>query len=983
MIREAHSVNDTIQTAIGKYEVVRFSYISDTLLTGKVLRFNPGIYTEATPPVNLNIAFKIIYPTNAGSYEFTKINCKNHKAFIEVFDGYNFTIIFKFFVSRNLNGWIPDAPQYNSNAFDSSDFTGKLGFYLKVSPGDETSTISSREITIKGMDAGLEFDDDGFIPDSDLEVNITTSGTVSNNFYLGFIKMDSISNSIDIIPGLVLNYSQVGNGIILVEDFANSCFKSGFGFINNGIQSTAQVTIDGACLKAGSSYKLYAVYYQDGLWKSSISKEIVQKSIRPGIEPTVTFYAEDNFGNSTDKSCLSKLAKGSKFDLKVTIDIADYENKLDTLGYRGTFDDYLESVKVYEANSLSASSGLPLGFINSFPEYSVEGFKSESSKTYVIFQFTMNFPGYKDIIYIPFELTYDAVETEIDLPVYDPYDRVYEMCSNGEYTIVEDFTSCLVLTSIDGSNYTENSVIDGNEINLTQVPDNSEVCIKAICSGTLTGGGGGSGEDCVCPECSEEQISVWITQSTCSFGLLNGNIVCYHPEVQTIEVSIWDEDHQFQLFTAYENTTTVNFNVELPDPNINNSYNILYETISVVLKNGCRYILSGDLSIHSEGENPGDCEITQEEILVHDGTSINDCGCEETAPVCNNFAAIDFTCDEETETVEVSVVTNYESELDEDELLCSFDGGVTFIPCPASITGEANIFIEYNARFADGCNDIHLEQVISCIKPTACLNNRTLELDGSDNTLEITITDSFESDVVDDVLFVSLDGGKTYTTYVPADYEPISIVGNESIIVYTETMFEDGCNDLHIVATLDLSSDIETEECEGYAGYDLSASYDKSTGKFTITKSGSETGLIINELLFTLNLANPFDSQNSGIPYSEPVEGEGNLIARWKIKKPNCSTMILDAFCYGSRKAKVICVLNRCTGNEYIVSDIDLLSITDPGADLEVIVNTTVQTYVSGEPQSTGQYTITEAGKLKFFVSFSNATIKIIQYPYL
>ena len=344
-IHEAHSIGEVLQTPLGKYESIKVSFVSDTMLTGKVLKFNPGIYT-GTLPVNLNDAFKILYPAVAGNYDFVKVNCKNHKAFITVTDAFNFTIEYRFFVSKNYNGYFPDIAYNNASVFEGTSFTGKLGFAINV---DNNYFVASRDIEINQFCSDeMDFDDDGFIPGQDLEVLIETNSTVSNNFYVGLMKLDSISNSADIIPGIVQNYVKIDSLVNQVADLPFSCFKSGYGFIQTGQKSRASVTIDGACLHEGSTYQLFAVFYQNGQWKSCISGEINQTSEKPGIEPLVTVAFTDEFDNVSTKACNKGLAKGTKSSLCVTIDVSDYDAKLIIAGYTGTFTDYLESVKAFD-----------------------------------------------------------------------------------------------------------------------------------------------------------------------------------------------------------------------------------------------------------------------------------------------------------------------------------------------------------------------------------------------------------------------------------------------------------------------------------------------------------------------------------------------------------------------------------------------------------------------------------------------------------
>jgi hypothetical protein len=231
--------------------------------------------------------------------------------------------------------------------------------------------------------------------------------------------------------------------------------------------------------------------------------------------------------------------------------------------------------------------------------------------------------------------------------------------------------------------------------------------------------------------------------------------------------------------------------------------------------------------------------------------------------------------------------------------MCSTDGGLTFIPCPVVIMGEENIFVTYDVTFTDGCPPIHIEQSIHCVKSKPCENNRLISIANTANTLVVTLTDTFESGILSDKLYVSIDNGATFVEFSPpSTYVPITLVGNEKIVVYTNTIFDDGCSDLTVTKKLDLVNNTG-QGCIGYGGYGLTVSYDENTGLYTVTKTGSESTLVINDLLWAIGGANPFDANNSGVPYANPVQGEGLFIARWKIKLPSCPEIILDAMAFG------------------------------------------------------------------------------------
>lgn len=86
-------------------------------------------------------------------------------------------------------------------------------------------------------------------------------------------------------------------------------------------------------------------------------------------------------------------------------------------------------------------------------------------------------------------------------------------------------------------------------------------------------------------------------------------------------------------------------------------------------------------------------------------------------------------------------------------------------------------------------------------------------------------------------------------------------------------------------------------------------------------------------------------------------------------------------YVYLEPTAGVVCILNRSNGTEFIVTDINLLSVTNPASQLTVFINGVNQVYVSGTPGAPNQYGIKNDGKLLVFGTLTNATIKIIYNP--
>ncbi len=883
MLKEGIRTGNIIQTTIGKYERITIPFVSDIPLTGEVLQFVPGIYTDSFPYPS-NVAFQIIYPAGPGDYEMDIISCKNYKATLNVVNAYNFKIEFNFFVSKDYKEWITNSAYNNANVFEVNyDYIGKLGFYVKVGSSEISA---SAQIQINSFcEDHMIFDENGYIAGEDLEIKIKTSGTVSNNYYVGLIKKDSISSTPPIITGLIMSYAQIGATVQSVDSLPKSCIKSGHGFIQVGENSTARVTIDGSCLQNNSTYQVYIVYYQDGEWRSCISNNINQGSYKKAIIPKFTFDIKDSFNNTSTKACLGGLANQIDLDICLSIDIADYNTQLTAAGYSGTYNTYLQSVKAFESNSENASTGTPLILTDNSPVYCVNDYKSDKPLIYVIFQFVFSFAGYKDIINVPVKLIFNAIDVEYEIDVKANGKVAGELCDGDIYALDEDMSSCELFQTFDGVTYIKNEIISGTNIDQEIIPDDEIVCFKSICPGTIMTSG-----DCDCPEC--EDATIEIVQDTCSptgAGFININISGITVKNATIDIQGIDADFTINLANTNTGTGTFTF--------VSGGVHKFRYIINVEDDHGCTYYYHTPWVI--SGENAPDCEVTNNYELNKLIALQPDCNCSPPDPDPVNIVSFDYNSDTTTQTVIASVQKQFDSQIKEESIQYSVDGGKTFDPFTGTVNNAENVFLIYDASFDDNSPAVHIEQVIQCIKDVECNNRRTITLQNISNQLIITLTDSFTSTDISDIMFVSLDNGQSYTEYNPStEYSPVNLKGDEQIIVYTETIFDDSCNDLIATEKLDLN-DENPSTCIGYNEYSLSAQYDETTGKFSVIKTGNENNLVVNQLLWTLDGNNPFDNNNSGIPYSKEVKGEGLFIVRWKLKLPYCEEIIIDGMAWG------------------------------------------------------------------------------------
>jgi hypothetical protein len=74
--------------------------------------------------------------------------------------------------------------------------------------------------------------------------------------------------------------------------------------------------------------------------------------------------------------------------------------------------------------------------------------------------------------------------------------------------------------------------------------------------------------------------------------------------------------------------------------------------------------------------------------------------------------------------------------------------------------------------------------------------------------------------------------------------------------------------------------------------------------------------------------SNPFDKNNSGIPYIAPVTGEGMFVAAWKIKLEDCEPTIIYAHASGKQCTEI------CGGLEVNIPD--AINVIFPETPIEV-----------------------------------------------
>lgn len=904
--------NVALNLPIGKFVTVKCSFQSDEMLTGKLIRFNPGTYYTVDEEM-VNKAFQIVYPAGAGVHPFTKISCKNYEADLKVINAFNFEIHYHFFVSRRFNKYFPDSVYTNDTAFLGDDDYGDIGFNVQVDDERVIGKVPFQIYTFCRDNESLVFNpyvdgipSAGYSEGQDLRVEIVKPNSTDNNFFVGLVNLNAINNNQEIVPGLVMSYAKIDSDVRQVKDLPYSAFIGGEGFNQlSGGEYRGYVDISANVLD-GSDYYLYVVYYSEGTWKSCKSQTL-KKASSGVFNVGADWSVSDYFGNTTTYGCVTGLSPNLPVTLNASLDVASFNTQLASKGYSGTANDYIAGITVHNGTKL-------LQFTGDINQVTVSDFLAGGdSQPYVKYRFVLP-DGRIQVFKVYFDLHYNSKETtkEIEVIDNDSNERVFELCEGGDYRIDESLSGCLLLQSINGGVFTDMStafkkVLNGDNINLDSF---DTAVLKNICTdGDDEAGNNG------CQPCGVVDLE-YSVQGVVEQG-------------ETVYRSLGiDANSDFETISIVINGTTFN------------SFPILVETsgnpieiTSVHLEaNGCIWEWSG--SIEWDERNGREFLIELNNQIILESGAFYDCDIEtEDPPIGGNLASIIYDCSTDGE-ITLSVNTSFTGTPESEEFLISLDGGLTFVPAPGTITGEPGVYVVYNATFSDG-DDIHIHQNILCAEEVICENSReiALEVDSNDE-LVITLTDNFDSVVLMDYMHISLDAGITWLepiNLLTENYTPIALVGNENIIVETTTAFEDECNDLVVTETLEVLSNNTDPACPGYGGYSLDIN--NNNGVFTIIVSGDTSQLEINELLWTNNGANPFDANGSGVPYLGNIETTGLVIAGWKIKLPGCPVEIIYDNEYQQEPPTVIVnesdginyrqVINNETGNVF--------DLTQPG----------------------------------------------------
>ncbi len=888
MIRIVAEVNPVL-AAPGQYVKRSISFVSSKPLTGKNLAVDIALYADNEYNFNTGDAYVFQYASGVSERKI------NYKLELEVLDKYRFILHYSFFVTKDWKGFMSNTSISYRDAFNiANDISSAIFFKLRAYDRLEEITGTYRlpvKIT-KSCNGSITFKtfvDDiettGFFYDEDLKIVFESTESVNNNYYAIFYREDAIGSVKDIAESMGFNYALINSTINQVDDDVPiQVFKLPVAFKNYKDKSIASISIDKAFIRSSGTYRCVLVYQVGGTWYSCTSGPIDEALILQATNLDFTDQITDYFNNVGDAACAKNLLKNRQITVCTTPDKDDFTTQLTNMGIGGTFDSRLVTVNCYHSSSPSIG-GIPLmPFEVSGMWCAMYTHSSDQQQQYVIFEFVFNMNGYRDRHFKVFDLEFVQEVTYEDPDLTQGGDAIKFICEENEDLItVENLSSdplCTKKISINGAAYTESNILVGNQIDPTLIENGTEICILEECTAAPA----------TTPPTLPDPEKCYQTKYT----LTASNTCASEPFSITFETG-------GQIITKTSGGTDIVFESNQPISLVN------FNTFP-----GCR--INTFVSVSSV-EIP--CDTT---IFL----------------TTRNNAAINFTIDEDTQTVTLSKTTDFESTVDTEEYLVSLDGGITFINAPSTITEEEIIYVQYKVTFTDGSDPLQIEQVINNRKKIVCENSRTFELSVVDGKLEIDFTDSFESTVIEDDLFISFDDFDTHIYFDLKNdtYTPINLEGGEFVKVRTRTSFDKDCADFIIEDNIQVDDELENTECDGdYAPYTLVVEHDSETSLFTVELNGDRNALKIDDARWTVDNGNPFDINNTGVPYTGPIMGAGLLIVRWKIQLPGCPVKFLDAFAFGTRATKIeippvriqlpnapiqFCEVNCCVPDAYI-----------------------------------------------------------------
>lgn len=975
----------TIQSTVGKYDTVKATFQADEMVSGKSIKVNIGLWLPSAQlyGISSNNAYYGVVPASGSSTLLfsNTANWQNYEVKINAIDAKTFEIEVKYFNTADSNGYIGVVNQPNlSNVFDKSYGSGtsvydtgkNIGIYVDIE--DVTAEAKIQAVNNYWCETDFSYETTGFQAMQDMVVKFSSTAPISQSYYVGFYREDTINNYENVVDSLGLNYAFVNSGVMLVDMLPNNCITAATNIISVGGVSSGQVTIDKACLEPNGTYRMYIVYKHLGQWHSCQSGPLkLQGAAIPAIEPEVGYLTTDAFGNVYTDGCIKGLPAQGFITMCAIIDRAALDAAITANGYSGDAEDYLQSVGV-TIGGQSLPYSIDKSLIQICANVNTDYFTGSNN---VRFEVVMNYGDHTDVYNIDMPLEVVSNELTLSGTFTQDGNEIKEICAE-DGDIMLNFTplggEVDALLGQDGY-YGDDGIISESDgtvvISNGYLDTDSEYCIRIIKQDPEQTGG------CECP-CDDTSIT--IHEYTDSVGDLIVEVSGTGTVSGTMDGVAFTRPLPAILYEFADKLIISNIHVVEGDC----EYDSL--TIRTYTQNKCyKY------DIYNEDNDPHDatyrrCRGTQiDTVTVQPGQHVEVCAalgsvvlsnpllmtdtllgacvaidntvtvslttddtypcddCDEDPLDCSgNTPSIDYDCDDETQTITASAsgtVTGAATDVLEYSLT-----GTNYQAWGGSITGQSVVYLKRYITFSDGCPPIEVNETVFCSKTENCDNQVEIEYTLTPTLLTITETQTINSPIhYDSGLMVSINGGVTFDEYTG----PITLVGGEEIVITHTIEFSDSCPKINIIKT-DVNDGTGT--CD-YEQFELFCEYNVATTLFSADFNGDESGLTTNDKKYSI------DGGNTYSPYTGSVAGANMFLIVWEIAYPGCEKQtIIKACCKPSmlptdddgclkvcidgpiqvelpQQPIEVCLVECCEGFDPILECIDkMLSVTNAPA---------------------------------------------------
>ena len=772
----------------GQYATVSHTFNTLEVLTGRVMYFNPGVFTKIDEEPPTNEGWFLPYPATPGTYpmEFaSELIWKNHRADLEVVNSTTFRIIYRFFVSTKIGFIGGDLPPDHSRPFDDGNYGNLLmRISMHVRAGNLT-TVGRIPCSLRRWCQAPEGDvdwqtasPDPFDPGKVL-ITAKLPGRVQGDSFVGFYRTDQVSNQTGLVDDISLKYVKAHpSPPVPVDDIPSDSITTAVVYNTRaGGASRIYIKVPLENFDPNGRYVVYVVY-DLGTGPRSCRTTFSLADRFPIITGNVAYEIKDDDGNTYTKGCLVGVPPCMNLGLKVTMDAASYNAALAAAKVSGDINANFQGVTVTEQETFNdAQSGPSLRIRSSRNSAGiwadVEGYQVKPGTTYLVFGFRFIVgDGFEQTILVPVQIS-AASYGEVAAPEY--------LCAEDEddiiITLPESTTdqTLMIGQSDNGRPFTEAQGITRTG-NVLTIDRNSLLFGAARCFRVCTMGAEAVEQECNC-DCPEVEFYFSLSLAD---GADGGQVVTY--KIGVVDAALLPSNVKtMQVFgktVAVANDTseiTGTFNIDGNRGNFN--------LIGVAeMENGCKY----KTPQQAFGYYPGAIRSVYRVVRVMDSV----CNCEDVPPPptqCNNFAVITHRC--EGGQMYFDHDESFSSVVDTDVIQCKVDGG-SYGECLASYPVGTAVTVRRVVSFVADCDAIETVYRAECGGvPVTCINTATLSLEAANDTLTLTVAGDYSSAVLDESIFFSLDGGLIFEKYTT----PVALDGTEQIRAYSITTFVDGC----------------------------------------------------------------------------------------------------------------------------------------------------------------------------------------------